>query len=164
MKKIVLICCGGLLFTAMTCTKDSDTQHHHISFYNASASDIYICRGHNHSDTTLLYVQDVTTPGWFCEVKSHSVNNEELVITDAYEVDLNTHDTLIVFVFNADTLALYGWEYVKEHYLIAQRYDLSLIDLQLLSWRLQFPPSSEMQNIKMWPPYGTYDSLGHPNN
>ncbi len=72
---------------------------------------------------------------------------------------MNTHDTLIVFVFNADTLALYGWEYVKEHYLIAQRYDLSLIDLQLLSWRLQFPPSSEMQNIKMWPPYGTYDSL-----
>ena len=78
MKKIVLICCGGLLFTAMTCTKDSDTQHHHISFYNASASDIYICRGHNHSDTTLLYVQDVTTPGWFCEVKSHSVNNQWL--------------------------------------------------------------------------------------
>lgn len=70
-------------------------------------------------------------------------------------------DTLIVFVFTADSLDLYGLDYVKRNYLVSQRYDISLSDLQQLNWQLRFPPTEEMRNIKMWPPYGTYDSLGH---
>ena len=32
-------------------------------------------------------------------------------------------------------------------------------------WKLPcFPPSSEMRNIKMWPPYGTYDANGNRVN
>ena len=163
MKKIILICCGCLLFTAMTCTKDSDTQHHHIRFYNASDCDIYVDKSHDYPDTTLSRVQNVMTPGWNLMVQSHSTNNDAFTNRNSYEVDFRCrYDTLVVFVFNSDTLALYGWEYSKNNYCISQRYDLSLSDLQRLSWRLQFPPTEGMRDIKMWPPYGTYDSLGHP--
>ena len=164
MKKIILICCGYLLFIATTCTKDSDTQHHHIKFYNASDSDIYIdaIKSLGYPDSTLSRVQNVVTPGWNLMVQAHSANNDALVSRNSYEYYFNnTYDTLIVFVFNSDTLALYGWDYVKMHYMIAQRYDLSLGDLQKLNWELQFPPSYEMRDISMWPPYGTYDATGH---
>ena len=78
-----------------------------------------------------------------------------------YESEFHGMDTLIIFVFNSDTLATYGWENVKDDYLISQRYDLSLNDLKRMNWHLSFPPTEEMRNIKMWPPYGTYDPLGH---
>lgn len=68
MKKIILICCGCLLFTAVSCQKDSDTKHYRIRFYKASDDGLYIIRGSNYPDTTLLGVQNVMTPGWFCEV------------------------------------------------------------------------------------------------
>ncbi len=67
----------------------------------------------------------------------------------------------MVFVFNADTLETHGWDYAKEHNMVMQRYDLSLTDLQNLNWTLTFPPTEEMRNIKMWPPYGTYDEHGN---
>ena len=30
--------------------------------------------------------------------------------------------------------------------------------------KISFPPTESMSKFRMWPPYGTYDSLGHPNN
>ena len=44
-----------------------------------------------------------------------------------------------------------------------QRYDLSKDDAYkfLKYGYLSFPPSPEMKDIKMWPPYGTYDEKGN---
>lgn len=162
MKKILLILCCCLLFTATTCYWECDTRHQTIKFYNATDYVIYISQNYHYPDTSLVHERDVSVFTGSYNVEAHSVNGEALNCDRPYEIELgNSEDTLMVFVYNADTLAFYGWEYVKEHYLIAQRYDLSLGDLQQLNWRLQFPPSPKMQNIKMWPPYGTYDSLGH---
>ena len=93
-------------------------------------------------------------------------------IAEFYDVDIKeiiddeskfiSMDTLIVFVFNSDTLSSRGWDYVKDHNNVTQRYDLSLSNLRNLNWRIAFPPTEEMRNIKMWPPYGTYDSMGFP--
>ncbi len=42
-------------------------------------------------------------------------------------------------------------------------YDMSLADAKHVYDKdcFAFPPTEAMRNIKMWPPYGTYDSLGH---
>ena len=79
-----------------------------------------------------------------------------------YEHSLG-HKILMVFVFDADTIDYYGWSYIRDNHIniTKQRYDLSLDDLIKLDFILQFPPTEEMRNIKMWPPYGTYDSIGH---
>lgn len=69
-------------------------------------------------------------------------------------------DTLSLFVFSADTLKTYSWDSVCTAYKVLQRYDVTLSDLYAIDYPT-FPPSEEMRNIKMWPPYGTYDENGH---
>jgi hypothetical protein len=161
MKKIFLIIGSYLIFSAVTCTKDTDDEHHHILFCNETDYNVYLARSYDYPDTSLLHTQNVMTPGWYRAVESHNYNNEALTSRGSYESKFISMDTLIVFVFNADTLSDYGWDNVKDCYKVAQRYDLSLSDIQNLNWKLAFPPTEEMRNIKMWPPYGTYDATGH---
>ncbi len=76
-------------------------------------------------------------------------------------------DTISIFFFSTDTLYLHGWDSVQKSYNILQRYDISVEEYKYLTEKIPgldfmcFPPSPEMKDIKMWPPYGTYDSLGH---
>ncbi len=71
-------------------------------------------------------------------------------------------DTISFFVFSTDTLEKYGWDSVQKAYNILQRYDIGVDDYKLLEPNYPtFPPTEKMRNIKMWPPYGTYDALGH---
>lgn len=164
MKKILLIIGSCLLFTAMDCTKDTKYKHYRIFFYNESAYTIYIDGSSDYPDTSLRNVQNVMHPGWNLDVESHNYNDQALLRLTTWESLFIKMDTLIVFVFNSDTLLSRGWDYVKDHNIVAQRYDLSLSNLQNLDWKITFPPTEEMQNIKMWPPYGTYDSLGYRIN
>jgi len=42
---------------------------------------------------------------------------------------------------------------VERDYLVLQRYYLSLQDLQKLNWRVSYPPTPEMKDMKMYPAY-----------
>ena len=119
-------------------------------------------QSYDYPDTS-SYGGDVTTPGWNLKVESHHSNNDAIWCRRTYESQLR-EDTLIIFVFNADTLSTYGWNYVKNHNIVTQRYYLSLSDLYNLKWCLSFPPTEEMRDIKMWPPYGTYGHNGYRIN
>ena len=71
-------------------------------------------------------------------------------------------DTIYFFVFSTETIEKYGWDSVRVSYNILQRYDISLKDYNALSRPFpSFPPCDAMRDIKMWPPYGTYDENGH---
>lgn len=69
-------------------------------------------------------------------------------------------DTISYFIFATDSLNMLGWDRIRESYNIVQRYDIGYCDLGTFG-DMSFPPSEEMRNIKMWPPYGTYDVNGH---
>lgn len=69
-------------------------------------------------------------------------------------------DTLSFLIFSADTLNTYCWDSVRTKYKVVQRYDVTLSDIYVNDFPT-FPPTEEMRNIKMWPPYGTYDENGH---
>lgn len=160
MKKILFALCGSLSLMAMNCVSESDTRHINIVFHNAADYDIYVDRSFYYPDTSLLHQQNVTTPGWNYKVESNTTNDDAFWSRTSYESLFHSMEVLIVFVYNADSLAAYGWDYVKNNYMVSQRYDLTLNDLYRLDWQLAFPPTPEMRDIKMWPPYGTYDSLG----
>ena len=64
-------------------------------------------------------------------------------------------DTLSIFIMNVDTLRKYTWDEVRQNYKILQRYDFSLQDLRLLNYTIPYPPTMEMKNMKMYPPYGS---------
>jgi len=63
-------------------------------------------------------------------------------------------DTLSFFLFDVDTLEKYSWDIVKKNYMVLQRYDLSIYDLQKLNYTLYYPPTEAMRDMKMWPRYG----------
>ena len=75
--------------------------------------------------------------------------------------EFNT-DTIPFFVIRTDSLNILGWDSIRMSYNILQRYDVSIEDVCeiLIRSDMTFPPSVEMKSIKMWPPYGTYDSSG----
>lgn len=90
-------------------------------------------------------------------------SKKELFLTNKPEkiFDYYNTDTISIFVFSTDSLNGLAWEYVASNYVVLQRYDVALNDLDSIWDQLSFPPSKAMRNIKMWPPYGTYDANGH---
>lgn len=60
-------------------------------------------------------------------------------------------DTLSIYFFHPDTLEMYPWEEIRDNYKVLKRYDLSIDDLKLLDFKVEYPPSEKMQNIKMYP-------------
>ena len=168
---ILSIICVLQVLTAADCTKDTTNRHYHINFKNNSKTTIWVIHNGEEFPDTLI-------PSWERDPRVDSMsailpgeNSAEAIWSwdffeceygyTVYGNDTVGYDTLSVYVFNDDTLARYGWQTVRENYLVHQRYDLSLDDLKLLNWQLYFPPSEEMRDIKMWPPYGTYDANGH---
>jgi len=62
-------------------------------------------------------------------------------------------DTLMIYIFDEEVLKNNTWGNVIRYYLVLQRYDLSLQDLEKLNWKIYYPPTEAMKDIKMFPPY-----------
>lgn len=62
-------------------------------------------------------------------------------------------DTLIIQVFDSRIIDEYTWEKIRSDYMILQQYFVSLENLQSVDWEITFPPTPEMKDIKMWPPF-----------
>jgi len=62
-------------------------------------------------------------------------------------------DTVFVYVFNAATVERNPWSVIARDYLVLQRYDLTLEDLQRLNWRITYPPDERMKDVEMFPPF-----------
>lgn len=62
------------------------------------------------------------------------------------------NDTISFFVFNADTVNFYGWETIRDEYKVLARYDLSYNNVKSLKYRIPYPPTSRMHNMKMYIP------------
>ena len=166
----LMICVLGL-FIAAGCTRNTDDRHYLICFKNNTETALWVFFKDEYPDTSLIKIMrnprvdntnailpgDNSTGGLY---SSHPIENMFGFIVFA-DGDTVGFDTLMVYVINNDTLDRYGWQNVKENYLVQQRYDLSLADLKRLNWQLYFPPKESMRDIKMWPPYGTYDANGH---
>ena len=154
----------------ISCQIDRPGNHYHVPFINNSKDTIYILwmakNDHYqspHFHDTLLHSWDYN-PLWSPEEYKSAPGEEN---TSAMSSDTPWEgifhyqlDTLLIFVFNADALETFEWDFICENYLVEQRYDLSLEDLQSLDFKLYFPPTEAMKHIHMWPPYGTYDEHG----
>ena len=63
-------------------------------------------------------------------------------------------EKLSVFIFHTDTLNKYTWEEVRDGYMILKRYDLSSDDLRKLNFRIYYPPTETMRDVRQFPPFG----------
>jgi hypothetical protein len=58
-----------------------------------------------------------------------------------------------VFILDSDILDHFTWNTIVNDYMILERYDLNLENLQHLNWTITYPPDERMKNVKMYPPY-----------
>ena len=146
------ILCLLFILSSSTCIGDnSDERHYYIPFSNESKEDIYV----NYSE----FYPDRGPVRDNLEGISPGRTNKTLIMSSSWEWVFGDEgiqgnccplDTLMVFVFDAEQLD--ADDHNLEEALLV-RYDLSLMDLKHLNWMLSYPPSPQMQDMKMFPPY-----------
>lgn len=87
--------------------------------------------------------------------KNLSVSPYVFIMGQGYDwtKSLSDTDTIRVYVFDSEKYKETDWSAIRDQYLILQRYDFTKAELDVLGWHISYPPSSEMKDIKMWPPY-----------
>lgn len=73
-------------------------------------------------------------------------------------------DTVSAFFINADTLITKGYNYVRDHYRILVRYDVSMDEFRNDPQIFHFPPSEDMKDVKMYPSYEEFTKVYNPHN
>jgi len=147
MTKIFLFSSLLLLFSQCQLGYDGGR---YMDFYNNSDKPIYYSMPWEYG---ILY-PDTTLPKK--NPKSYKINKEwhfSLAYNENALFAMFPTDTMSIFFFDPDTLAKYDWKIIREEYKILVRYDFSHNDLKKLNWRIDYPPTEAMQDMKMFPPY-----------
>ena len=79
--------------------------------------------------------------------------NERKVI---WSDDSNYPDIICVFILSQDTINKYPWEEIRRtnNYLV--RYDYTREQLEGLDYTIEYPPTSRMKDIHMYPEFSTF--------
>ena len=117
-----------------------------LRFYNNSDVEVSVSSTLSR-DNSFILIQEIV-------IKAHDWS---FVYGDEY----NDYLDRLYAKYNTDTIFWYVRK--AEDNEILQRYDMSLADAKHVYDKdcFAFPPTEAMRNIKMWPPYGTYDEHGN---
>lgn len=132
MNIILLLVLGSFLGIFSNCSKE-DT-HITIGFNNKTAKNIEINVSYNYPDTSITY--ESFRGGYIAKPYTRTPLNREW----EKEIELYSESGVVMlFLFDSDTMRVYGKEGVIEGYKILKRYDLSLKELDSLNWELTYP-------------------------
>lgn len=108
-----------------------------IAFCHYTFSTVAAKYGRLYPDT-LLPTEDLNP---FCKrIDPMSLYKTQLRIeTITIKTLFEEKDSLMFFIFSADTLKKYSWDEIREDYKILKRYDLSVVDLDSLNWTITYP-------------------------
>ena len=159
MKNIIKLLLVSLTCMATACvSKESENCHLAIEFSNNSDMTLYV------KDDSFYLVDspdpfDIRKRSYFHpgqkNIKSHSVSKDAISSRNCWEYSFRSAiEMLYIYVFDAAVVENTPWEVIARDYLVLKRYDLSLEDLQKLDWRVTYPPTDAMKDIKQYPPYG----------
>ena len=175
MKKLCLIL---MLFVLTACPSPYWDDRVNIAVTNNSDTDIacffprvwdYPVEGypyHVYPDTTITFARH------FVQYPFKAKSTKDYVYLCYHDVaavyEHYKTDTLSFFIFDnslIDRKGMNDWEWVQKtwdnvakNYKVMARYDLSLKDLRKFSVSntsiaISYPPTPEMKDVKMWPPY-----------
>lgn len=149
--KIIIVIIFGLAYLSSACEEDKEHCHHTIQFNNNSDEIVYIHMGYDSIFFYNLFPNPITEDIY--RVDAYSENTLGLQHRNCIEYKFKHGDEVSVFIFDAEILVTTPWDTIGKYYMVLQRYDLMLEDLQKLNWTLSYPPTEAMKNIKMYPPY-----------
>jgi hypothetical protein len=138
--------------------KESENCHSAITFSNNSDMTLYV------KEENFYLIDppdpfDISRLSYFHpgqkNIKSYSVSKDALSSTMCFENSFGGDlEILYIYIFDAAVIKNTSWEVVARDYLVLKRYDLTLKDLQRLNWKIAYPPTEAMKDIKQYPPYG----------
>ncbi|MCL2040056.1 MAG: hypothetical protein FWG85_06475 [Bacteroidetes bacterium] len=144
----------------LLCYRCSCEDYNNIEICNNSNQTIYFTQGINYPDTTLENNPNyIDSKGNRTYIAGSSYNRifpfkTNFTTFHPYKSEFRyLYDTLMVFLFDGYIIDHTIPEIIEKNYLVLQRYDLSLSDLEKLNWKIYYPPTEAMKDMKMWPPY-----------
>ncbi|MBO1734974.1 MAG: hypothetical protein DBY16_01625 [Coprobacter sp.] len=152
------VCCIFIITLSILlsgCPKYENNVNCHYSFdlINNSNKSFYITLGtpayHNSFKSALANKTN-------CWVDKNMRKPDLLFMTDCWESTFEQKhglDTLIFYLIETDILEGRTEEEIKNNDLILQRYYFSFEDIKNLNFKITYPPSPDMKNIKMEPLY-----------
>jgi hypothetical protein len=121
----------------ISCSHKDENKHDLILFKNDSDKTIYLKSSVDYPDT-MIHFSNPVLAGNSYKVAPNTIG-DPLRLTDTYEELFRQIDTLMVFVFDSQTLENVPWETVINNYIILKRYDLSYLDLNTINWTIIYP-------------------------
>lgn len=123
-----------------------NTSNRNVNIYfNQNESYIYI-----YPDTSITNfrtrVRASIKPNTLIDIAGGSAPWEKI-----FEVRV-PNDTMSIFVIDSDTLNNHPWDTIRSQYLILQRYDLSLKDLENRKFEIEYPYDPSRGKLKVWKP------------
>lgn len=152
MRNLIVVIASCLLLSN-SCKDDKFNGYdNRLSIRNNSIESIYFGPAYSYPDTS-LYGQGVVPTSSTITYQVKAGETAKLSINCCWEdlIEDLSSDTLMIFIYDTDTLDRFPWEEVQSDYKILQRYDLSLGDLERLNFTVTYPPDATMVGVKMWP-------------
>ncbi|WP_372934900.1 hypothetical protein [Mariniphaga sediminis] len=146
MKNIsLLFLLASLIFLGNTCNKEEGECHKSIIFKNNSEKALYVLKSTEFPDTLSFgtgpspELNKSTYKVLSGETSENPLRNRDCWETDFTYVDIIPSDTLMIYIFDADTIENVDWADVVHYYMVLKRYDLSLDDLKRDDWTISYP-------------------------
>lgn len=153
MKKIFLIFAIITTFFLSGCIRYyldlmfPEEDFHYPYFLNNSDDTLYISfNTSTYPDTTafMFIANDVS--------RYKSIPKEKIEIYDFYVGDLQSCDTVMVYVYSDSIFKKYSLQQIYENHIVSARYDLSVEDLRMLKEKIPYPPAEVMNEMKIYIP------------
>jgi hypothetical protein len=120
----------------MSTCKDIDHWDFKLKITNNSDRIIYFYNSDIYPDTTISFEYNpINSIGY----RVNPGVTESNRIRGTWEDKFQYIDTLMIFIFDEETLQIVPWDTIQEKYMILKRYDLSLEDLQGMNWTITYP-------------------------
>ena len=153
MKRFILFL--FITFTVSGCKLlESIIAEHGIFMCNLSNNEVVVWGTYDQTNGTRLpNERPVCEPINPIEEMSHYYSTFIMSEGKDWPKSLSDTDTIRVFVFDSEKYNETDWSTIRDQYLILLRYDFTKAELDALGWLIAYPPTPEMKDIKMWPPY-----------
>ena len=146
------------LFLNQACGNKENNCHETIIFENRTSRTLYVTSSYLYPDTsTFAGIPNPVLAPTNTKIFPNESNTSVFWGNDCIELaykDLIPSDTMMIYIFDAEVLETEEWSDVIHDYKVLIRYDLSQNDLKYLDWKVTYPPTEAMKDMKMYPSYG----------
>ena len=163
MKNVIILFLLAWICMATRCVdKESEYCHTLIKFSNKKEINLrvnyrFVHPNHFPDPSNIRNLYDTASKSIYKvhigEKDNESAINSISCFERTFKIE-NYSDEVFIYVFDSEVVENTPWEVVARDYLVLKRYDLTLDDLQILDWKITYPPDERMKDMKMYPPYG----------